>query len=634
MTAVKAIANRPSTAFRVLALVLGALALAAALTGAAPPADKAAPAELRLHLIWTNDLHGHIGPEGARFMSPNFPPPLGGAASAAAYIKRTRESAAAAGEGVLLLDVGDMFQGTPVGTKTQGSAVIDYFNSIGYDLAVPGNHDFDLGRQNAERLAGLSKFPWLCANLYDQATGQPVSWCRPTLMVERLGLKIGFIGIITPATKSMAFPKNIAGLEFRPMAEIVARYRDELKAQGADLIALAIHEGLPFDAEAAWRKRAESAEDDALQPQRAYGANEGQGLDWLVAQVPGIDFAVGGHTHRGYNEPWVDPQNHTLCFESFGNGSSLGHAILRIDRATRGLVGWDSVHDQGVLVSLFEDEIQPDPATQAVIKPWLDKTDAEMGRVLGRLAANAPRGGPGGNLVGNMVTDAMRERFQADFAFQNLGGLRADMIAGDVTARDVFNVLPFGNELVVAKMPGELLIRVMERKVQGGSGGICISGGQVIYNPLAPQRRAAVRLHDRRPAGRPAEALPCRPDQLPARGQQRTRHAHLGAAVRRGGHPHHRRRRLRGVARRPQPGPSQARRPLARGEGVRAGGLPAGPRRLLIRRQTPRAWAAGPPGPAAPFCGLPRSRKGTAGKVKTQAAACGSPSSHSLPGRS
>jgi 5'-nucleotidase/UDP-sugar diphosphatase len=178
--------------------------------------------------------------------------------------------------------------------------------------------------------------------------------------------------------------------------------------------------------------------------------------------------------------------HHTVCFESFGNGSSLGHAILQIDRATRGLVGWKAPHDQGVLVSLFEDEIHPDAATQAVIKPWSDKTDAEMGRVVGRLTGNAPRGGPGGNLVGNLVTDAMRERFKADFAFQNLGGLRADLAAGDVTARHVFSVLPFGNELVVAKIPGELLIRLIERKVQGGSGGICISGGQVIYNPSRP----------------------------------------------------------------------------------------------------------------------------------------------------
>ncbi len=467
-------------------LAAAALALAVALGGAAVPAGEPEDGVLRIHLLWTNDLHGHIGPEGARFMNPNFPPPLGGAASAAAYIRRVRETAAAAGEEVLLVDVGDMFQGTPVGTKTQGTSVIDYFNHIGYDLAVPGNHDFDLGRQNAERLARLSQFPWLCANLVEKDTGKVVDWCRPTLMLERGGLKIGVIGIITPGTASMSFPANIKGLDFRPMADTVTQYRDELRAQGAQLIFLAIHDGLPFNAEQAWRKRVESAEEDALRPQRSFGTYGGLGLDGLVAEVPGIDFAVGGHTHRGYTEPWVDPVHHTLCFESYGNGSSLGHAILEIDRRTGGLIGWKGPHDQGVLVSLFEDEIWPDEATRQVIQPWLEKTDAEMNRVVGHLAVNLPRGGAGNNLVGNLVTDAMRAQFNADLAIQNLGGLRADMQAGEVTARDIFSVLPFGNELVVAKIPGELLLRLFERKVAGSSGGICVSGAQVEFNPDRP----------------------------------------------------------------------------------------------------------------------------------------------------
>ena len=134
---------------------------------------------LRLHLMWTNDLHGHIAPEPARFMNPDFPPPLGGGASAAAYIKEVRARAEAAGEAVLLVDVGDMFQGTPIGTKTEGTAVIEYFNAIGYDFSVPGNHDFDLGRDNLERLVGLSEFPWICANLVEKETGELVDWCSP-----------------------------------------------------------------------------------------------------------------------------------------------------------------------------------------------------------------------------------------------------------------------------------------------------------------------------------------------------------------------------------------------------------------------------------------------------------------------
>jgi len=80
----------------------------------------------------------------------------------------------------------------------------------------------------------------------------------------------------------------------------------------------------------------------------------------------------------------------------------------------------------------------------------------------------------------------MRAYFEADFSFQNLGGLRADLPAGNITARDVFGVLPFGNELVVVRMKGEMMRRVVERKLAGGSGGICISGAEVVFDSNRP----------------------------------------------------------------------------------------------------------------------------------------------------
>jgi 5'-nucleotidase/UDP-sugar diphosphatase len=467
------------------------LALLAAVLSAVTPCAGAAPDQgvARLHLLWTNDIHGHIAPEGARCMNPTFPPPLGGGASAARYIKQVREGAAARGEDVLLVDVGDMFQGTPVGNKTEGEAVIDYFNTVGYDLAVPGNHDFDLGRKVTERLAHLSHFPWICANLVEKNTGEVVDWCVPTLMLEKAGVKIGVIGIITPGTAQMAFPDNIAGLQFLPMPETIERYRPQLKEQGADLIFLAIHEGLPFDAQEGWKKLNESQEDDTMQPGGTYGGYArygGLNLQELVNLVPGIDFAVGGHTHRGYPEPWIDPVHHTLCFETFGNGSSLGHAILKIDRATRSLIGYEAPQDGSTLVTLFEDELWPDRPTQEVLKPWIEKTDKQMDEVVGHAAINLGRGDAGSNLVGNLVTDAMRSYFTADFAFQNMGGIRADITAGPITARDVFSVLPFGNELEVVRMSGAMLRQVVERKLAGEGGGILISGGEVVYDRDRP----------------------------------------------------------------------------------------------------------------------------------------------------
>jgi 2',3'-cyclic-nucleotide 2'-phosphodiesterase (5'-nucleotidase family) len=477
------------------ALILVAL-LAAAV--AALAADREDDGVLRLHLMWTNDLHGHIAPEPARFMNPEFPPPLGGAASAARYIKEVRTRAAAAGEEVLLVDVGDFFQGTPIGSKTRGTAVVEYFNSIGYAFTVPGNHDFDMGRENLERLVGLSEFPYVCANLVEAETGEPVDWVQPTLMLEFQGVKIGVVGIITPSTAAMSFPQNIEGLEFLPMPETVAEYRDRLLEEGADLIFLAIHEGLPYDPDEGWKRLTGSTETEtSAEEQGTYGSNHsygGMNLMELVHHVPGIDFAVGGHTHRGYHEPWIDPVNHTMCFESYGNGSSIGHAVLLIDRTTGTLVGWEPSHARGTLITLFEDEIWPDEETAEVIRPFHEETQAAMRAVVGQTAVALGRGGPGANLVGNLVTDAMVDYFDADFSFQNLGGLRADLPAGDITAGDVFAVLPFGNELVEVRMDGRMVRRVIERKLAGRSGGIMVGGARVTFDKTRPDYDRVVGL--------------------------------------------------------------------------------------------------------------------------------------------
>lgn len=453
---------------------------------------------LRLHLMWTNDMHGHIAPEMAKFMNPEHPPPLGGGASAARYIKEVRANAAANGEEVLLIDVGDMFQGTPIGNKTQGTAVIEYYNAIGYELAVPGNHDFDMGRVNAERLAKLSNFPWICANLYEDSTGTYVDWVQPTLMLEYQGIKIGVLGIITPGTAKMSFPDNITGLEFRDMAETIPIYRDKLRAEGADLILLGIHEGLPYDAKKGWKKIAgENDGNEADDTQGSYGSNYsagGMNLMELVNKVPGIDVAVGGHTHRGYHEPWIDPMNHTMCFESFGNGSSIGHAILLIDRETKSLIGYDKPHGQGTLITLFEDELWPDAEIAEVIRPYHEEAEAEMNRVIGKAAISMGRGDAGANLVANLVTDAMVEYFDADFSFQNGGGLRANIAAGDLTTRDIFSVLPFGNELDVVSMDGRMVRRIIERRIAGTKSGIHTGGAKIVIDTTRPDYDRVVSL--------------------------------------------------------------------------------------------------------------------------------------------
>ena len=126
------------------------LASLAALVAVAAPVPAQESDVLELHLLFTADIHGYVAAFPATWMNPNFPPPIGGGASAATYLKKIRARVEADPEAeLLLMDAGDCWQGAPVGTLTEGRAVTDYFNALGFDLVAMGNHEFDHGWQEA-----------------------------------------------------------------------------------------------------------------------------------------------------------------------------------------------------------------------------------------------------------------------------------------------------------------------------------------------------------------------------------------------------------------------------------------------------------------------------------------------------
>lgn len=449
----------------------------------AATAQSVAADVVRLHLVWTNDIHGHVAPEGAWFMNPNFPPPLGGGASAARYIQRLRaEVAAAPNTGMLLVDAGDTWQGAPVGTLTQGVVMEHYFDALAYDIVVPGNHEFDKGKDVAIRMAGAMNQKFVCSNIFITGTDSLVDWCEPYRVIERAGVRIGLVGATTPGTAQMAFEENIVGLEFRPLLPEIEKWRDYLLAENkADIVFAVVHEGLPFDPDLEWKE---------LQARIAAGedirANVHGAMD-LAHVLTGIPVVVGGHTHRGYREPWIDPVTATIVLETFGNGSSLGHVVLQYDRATRSIVGWEAPRRDGVLVTLFEDELWPEDAVQDRLQPFVEETQKGLDVKVGASRVELTRRGGSNNPMGNLVTEAMRAETKADFAFTNLGGLRADIPAGDITAGEVLRVLPFDNSLVVVQMPGRMIRQIFERKSRRGSSGIAQSGAQVVVDPDAPE---------------------------------------------------------------------------------------------------------------------------------------------------
>ena len=466
-----------------IACTIAFAAIASAWVPAGAQDEPTPPGRARVHLLFTNDIHGHVAPEGATFMNPNFPPPLGGGASAMAYVEKVRaEAATDPNAGVLLVDAGDTWQGAPVGTLTLGAVMEEYYNALDYDAVVPGNHEFDKGQEVAIRLSRNLERPFLCCNIFKAGTDSLVDWVEPYRVIERAGMRFGLVGANTPGTEHMAFEEHIAGLDFREVLPEIEKWRDHLlQNEKVDMVFVVIHEGLPFDPKREWAElqaRVRRGEDLRA---RIQGAME------LAHVLEGVPVIVGGHTHRGYREPWIDPRTQALVLESFGNGSSLGHIVLDIDRATKQVVGWDAPRRDGVLVTLFEDEWWPDEDMRGRLRPHIENAQQGLDVRLGSARIELTRRGGTNSPMGNLVTDAMRAETSADLAFTNLGGLRTDLPAGNITAGDVLRVLPFDNALVVVDMKGRTIRDIFERKSRRGSSGIAQSGAHVVVDPDAAE---------------------------------------------------------------------------------------------------------------------------------------------------
>ena len=442
------------------------------------PAEN--PDEFTLHIFYSNDVHGGIVQQSAEFLNPEFPPELGGGAAVMGIVKPVRKEIQKTGDASLFIDSGDIFQGTLVGTLSKGMVMIEYMNMAGYDACVPGNHDFDLGADNLRELIAASDFSWVCCNIIEKETGEIWSPLKPYALKEVNGVRIGITGTTTVGTEQMSFPENIKGLDFLPeipaLQKTVKILREKEKV---DLVIALVHTGLPYDRREGYRELTQTTYEDVL------GKNYANAME-IAHFVSGIDILLGGHLHRGYQEPWVDPKNHTICIQNYGNGGNLGWLKVHIDPKTRSISGYDLPADQNTLLLLQQDEFWPDSAVAEYIQGQQLIYEKDFREVIGESKSTLSRSSFGESPMYNLVTDAMRIRVKADFSFTNYGGVRADIKVGPITREDIFRVLPFGNQIVEFQASGAFLKLLIEEKIKGNRRGLAISGAKIVYNPNRP----------------------------------------------------------------------------------------------------------------------------------------------------
>ncbi|HMM21866.1 MAG TPA: 5'-nucleotidase C-terminal domain-containing protein [Selenomonadales bacterium] len=398
----------------------------------------------RIDILAVNDFHGALVEAGKN----------PGAAKLGGYL--LAEKAKNPG-GTLILSAGDMFQGTPDSNMGYGKAVVRVMNAIGFDAMVLGNHEFDWGLDQLKARIGESKFPYLAANIIDNNTGKPVDFVQPTVMIEKNGVKIGIIGIVTPETAYTTSPQAVSGFTFGDPATVVNALAPALRQQGAQVIVVLAHLASDMDKS---------------------GEVTGDAAD-LARAASGVDVIISAHSHKKV----AGIVNGVAIVQGSYNGRNVGKVGLVYAKAEGRVVA--KIVDAGDLV--------PDKLTaDARIKTIVDENERALKPVknviLGRTARNLSHDKMQLSLLGQWTADVMREVAGADMAFGNGGGLRTGIPAGNITMGALYEVMPFDNILVTMDLTGTQVLQVLNwgignRKI----GSVQFSGLRVICDSSRPE---------------------------------------------------------------------------------------------------------------------------------------------------
>ena len=317
---------------------------------------------------------------------------------------------------------GDMFQGTYVSSTLRGLPMLDALNTLGFDAFVMGNHEFDWGLDEMEKYKdgdvsnGEADFPFLGANIYEKSTGQMVDWLEPYTIVELDEVKIGVIGIIGDVETSILL-SNVEAYDFVDPRDIVKDYAAELRTEkGCDAVIVAIH-----------------GDDDGLNAEMATYSGDST-----------IDAILTGHSHIPTDEEIKRVNGKNVCvLQNGGYGDSFAMLTLDFDqngnlKDTDGkLMDTAKFNDDGTLSAVFAKYEEQMAKGETVLLT----SDTDVSRYD----------------LGISVAYSMYIKYGTDFAVINSGGVRTSVKAGEVTYADIFQVLPFENEVYIVSLSGEQL---------------------------------------------------------------------------------------------------------------------------------------------------------------------------------
>lgn len=475
----------------VLLVYLAACAVEVAIDG---------PESITITIIGTNDLHGAIvATNGA-----------GGLHIFSGYLKNIRAKRAADGGAVLLIDAGDMWQGTLESNLGEGASVVQAYNALGYTAAAIGNHEFDYGPEGPHATpesadedgqgalkarAAEAEFSILAANLIDTATGVPVAWpnVSPSIMTEVAGIKVGIIGALTERTRATTNIANISGLSIDPLVTSVTREALQLRQAGAEVVIVAAHAGSACQ---------EFTDPDDLSS--CYLPGEvfrlAQGLRTGL-----VDVIIGGHVHKGI----AHNINGLSVISSFSRGLAFGRVDITVKQHPLGvnsktvyppqficeftITGTSNCANgpQGAARSEYAGSVvTPDAELQDLMRPSIVEALRYKKREIGVIVESTfTRYHEPESALGNLLTDIMLEiTAGADVAIHNtVGGIRADLQSGPLTFGGIYELFPFDNQMIKLSVSGAELRKLFTHQFQGDRWAAGVSGMHLTAECRGPQ---------------------------------------------------------------------------------------------------------------------------------------------------
>lgn len=383
-------------------------------------------------ILYFNDAH-EIAPvdKGVR----------GGTARLATLVKQVR----ATQPNTIVVFGGDLAGGTVFG-EFKGEPMVEAMNLIGLDLANFGQHEFDFGPDQTRKLISASKFPWITANLTDKS-GKPFDNLSTHWVKELGGMKVGFFGLTTAMDTSNGGPDVIQS----DVIEAAKREVAALQQQKVDFIIAVTQEPLADDLN-------------------------------LIAKVPGLDAVLSEEESETVTV--TNTVGRTVIAKPAGNITS----VVKLD-----LNKGQSI---GVTVFPVDDKVVEDPVLAALSQKYMTELDARLGATVttmpAPLDAVAVNNRIGETALGNLVADAFRWSLKADAAIMSGGGIRSDKVypAGPLTLKNLTEILPFGNTVVLIEVDGKTLQAALENgvsQVEKQSGRFPqVSGINYRFDPKAP----------------------------------------------------------------------------------------------------------------------------------------------------